>query len=124
MVAEESIFEGWAILELMGHRRLAGYVQEVELAGQGFLRLDVPGYLHTEPSGEQEERGGATQFYSPGSVYALTPTTEEIARALAEKSRPQPVHRWELPAAAPAPDSEPFDEAVLDLDEDEERIPF
>ena len=39
-------FEGWAILELMGHRRLAGYVREVELAGAGVLRLDEIGRAH------------------------------------------------------------------------------
>lgn len=98
-MTSDTAFQGWAILELMGHRRLAGYVQEVEIAGQGMLRLDVPGYIHTEPTGEQEERGGATQFYSPGALYCLTPTTEAIARQLAEKSRPEPVTRWELPAA-------------------------
>lgn len=36
-------FEGWAILELMGHRRLGGYVSEATVAGAGFLRIDVPG---------------------------------------------------------------------------------
>ena len=92
-------FSGWAILELMGHRRLAGFVAVEEMAGASFFRLDVPGYLHTEPTGGQEERGGATQFYSASAVYCLTPTTEEIARALAEKTRPAPVQRWELPAA-------------------------
>jgi hypothetical protein len=83
-------FEGWAILELMGHRRLAGYVREVEIAGAGLLRIDVPG-AGAEPI--------ATQFYSPASLYCLTPTTEEMARAVAKRSRPEPVHRWELPAA-------------------------
>lgn len=37
-------FESWAILELMGHRRLAGYVREITLAGAGMLRIDVPSY--------------------------------------------------------------------------------
>jgi hypothetical protein len=41
----------------------------------------------------------ATQFYSAGAVYSLTPTTEMIARHMAVSLRPQPVHRWELPAA-------------------------
>jgi hypothetical protein len=36
-------FEGWAFLELMGHRRLGGYVSEATVAGAGFLRIDVPG---------------------------------------------------------------------------------
>jgi hypothetical protein len=85
---EKSVFEGWAILELMGHRRLGGFVQEQEIAGHGFLRIDVPG---------ENGNGDASQFYSPGSVYCLTPTTEEMARATARHNQPQPVSRWELP---------------------------
>lgn len=82
-------FAEWAILELMGHRRLAGFVSDVELFGGRMLRIDVPA-TETQP--------GATQFYSVASVYALTPTTEATARAVAAGARPAPVQRWELPA--------------------------
>ena len=81
-------FASWAILELMGHRRLAGFVQEADLAGVGLLRIDIP----CEPP--------ATQFYGAGSVYCLTPTTEATARAVAAMCAPAPVSRWELPAAS------------------------
>jgi hypothetical protein len=80
-------FADWAILELMGHRRLAGFVQEAELAGAGLLRIDIP----SAPP--------VTQFYGVSSVYCLTPTTEEIARGLARSVSVQPVHPYELPAA-------------------------
>lgn len=82
-------YEGWSILELMGHRKLGGYVKEQEIAGHGFLRIDIPG-----PDGTVV----ATQFYSPASVYAMTPTTEPIAKAMATRYQPEPVQRWELPA--------------------------
>lgn len=85
----ENEFEGWAILELMGHRRLAGWVSEVEWAGGKFLRIDVP-----------QGDSTATQLYSPSAVYALTPTTEETARRVAQASTVAPVSRWELPAPA------------------------
>jgi hypothetical protein len=94
MSEERSVFEGWAILELMGHRRLGGFVQEQEIAGHGFLRIDVPG---------ENGNGDASQFYSPGSVYCLTPTTEAMARAVARHNQPQPVSRWELPKPSPRP---------------------
>jgi hypothetical protein len=84
---------GWAILELMGHRRLAGHVTEVQVAGAGMLRLDVPG--------EQTGDAVATQFYSPSAVYCITPCTEELARRAARLCRPAPVHRYELPAPTP-----------------------
>ena len=86
-MTENQIFAEWVILELMGHRRLAGFLSEQEIAGKGFLRLEIPG------------QPGATQLYNPTSVYCITPTTEAIARAVAATSQPSPVQRWELPAA-------------------------
>src|SRR6185295_17411712 len=80
-------FEGFAILELMGHRRIAGYVSQVEQFGTAMLRIDIPG----------RERQ-TTQFYSGSSIYCLTPTTEDIATAIALKCQPEPVHQYELPA--------------------------
>lgn len=81
-------FEGWAILEVMGHRKLGGFVTEVEIAGHGFLRIDIPAEGDTRH---------ATQFYQPTSIYCVTPTTEPMARAIALRNKPQPVQRWELP---------------------------
>ncbi len=69
----KSTFEGWAIVELMGHRKLAGNVTEATIAGAAFLRLDVP----SEPP--------VTQYYAPAAVYAITPTTEELATRIAKQ---------------------------------------
>jgi hypothetical protein len=93
MVSEET-FDQWAIVEMLGHRRVAGRVREVVLAGAGMLRVDVP----TTPG--HVER---TMYVSPGSVYALHPTSEAVA--VAARSTPDPVSRWELPSATgqPAP---------------------
>jgi hypothetical protein len=96
----EDHFEGWAILELMGHRRLGGYVTETELAGQGVLRLDVPRPL---PWQHGEGPWVATQFYSPSALYCLTPTSEDAARVVAAHSQPTPVQRWELPVGGDDP---------------------
>lgn len=86
------IFEGWCLLELFGHRKLAGFVREVSIAGAGFIRIDVPGVR-----GGVIETTQATQFYSPGAVYALTPIAEDLARRFALRCQPEPVTRWELP---------------------------
>lgn len=82
--------EGWAVLELMGHRKLAGQVSVVQIGGHAFFRIDVP-----DPGAH-----GSTQFYSPAAVYCLTPTTEEVARGYAARVQPRPVERWELPQLA------------------------
>lgn len=78
---------GWAIVELMGHRRVGGFVTEHELAGRGFLRVAIPGV----------NKETHVQFYAPTAVYCLTPATEATARAVAALARPEPVSRWELP---------------------------
>jgi hypothetical protein len=93
-VTEKTPFAEWVVLELMGHRRLAGYLTEQEIAGRGFLRLDVPGVV------------GVTQFYNPTSVYCITPTTEAVATVVADSSQPAPVQRWELEPAAVLSDTD------------------
>ena len=85
---QDGAFEGHCILELLGHRKLGGMVREVQIAGAGFLRIDVPG---------RDGQTVATQFYPPSSVYAITPVAEEVARRFAVGNMPQPVQRWELP---------------------------
>ncbi len=84
--SEREPFKGWAVLELMGHRRLGGFVSEEQLFGVVLCRIDVPA---TPPF---------TQYYGGSAVYCLTPTTEAIARALTEQNAPLPVHPFELPA--------------------------
>lgn len=118
MADETDAFDQWAIVEMLGHRRVAGRVREVQIAGAGFLRLDMPA---TEGHGPQ------TQYIAPGSVYALHPTTEAIAAVAAARYRPEPVSRWELEAAKP---DDPWGGAMgaerdhlddSDRDEDEEE---
>lgn len=66
----EITFEGWAILELMGHRQRGGYVKDVEMFGGKLLRIDIP--VTPEKT--------VTEFYGCSSIYAMRPCTEEIAR--------------------------------------------
>lgn len=82
-------FDSWAIVELMGHVKIAGHVTEAEVFGSKMGRVDIP----------NKDGGFTTQFFSGGSVYRLTPTTEEIARAVACRNQPAPVYEWELPKA-------------------------
>jgi hypothetical protein len=91
---ETPTFDEWAIVEMLGHRRVAGRLREVQIAGHGFLRMDIPG-TDTEP--------GATQFISPTSIYAMHPTDEATATAAAARWRPEPVQRWQLEPAPARP---------------------
>lgn len=59
----------YAIVEIMGHRRYGAQVSTVQRWGGTFLHCRVL----AEPPFEQ--------YVSPGSIFALTPCTEEQARA-------------------------------------------
>jgi hypothetical protein len=93
--------KGWCILELMGHRKLAGYITD----DAGLLRIDV--YLEdpdVEPDGVRRDVTGtkvapiATQWYGSGAIYCITATTRENCLALTVSHQPAPIGRWELPA--------------------------
>lgn len=103
----EKVFEEWAILELMGHRRLAGLVREHTIGSASFIRIDV--FV-------EGDKAVATQFYNPAAVYAMTPVSEDLARQIAKRDQPAPVSRWELPAP-----SDQETEPDPDYDEDPEE---
>lgn len=76
----------WALVELMGHRQVAGRVSEAELCGKPILRVQIPG----------PEGAFFPQFYRPESIYSLTPTSEERVRAWAQRYEPDPASRFQL----------------------------
>lgn len=67
--------DGWAIVELMGHRERAGRVSEVELAGAKMLRLDIP---------TDNPEVFVTELYGGSAIYCLSPCAEQIARGRAK----------------------------------------
>lgn len=80
-------FEHWALVELMGHQRIAGLVSEVNLAGKGFIRVDVP-----------DGQGNIlfSRFYAPDAIYCVSPTDRQIAIGLAVKCASRPVNIYDL----------------------------
>lgn len=95
----------WAILELMGHRRLAGLVSEEERFGATMCRIDVPGV----------DGNVATQYYGGSAIYCLTPCTEETARAVAREAQPEPVTQWDARRLLAPPDTDGGESADVDL---------
>lgn len=69
-------FEGWAALELFGHRTLAGFVQEIEFLGEPAIRIDV----------ESEGRPPIMQIYRREAVFSVTPISQEDAQTLATEN--------------------------------------
>jgi hypothetical protein len=113
----------WALVEIMGHQKIAGHITEQTIAGSAMLRVDVPA------CGEQKSY---TRFYGASAIYSISPTTEEIARAMAKNCCSEPVSRYELPRIANAVPTDdrpsisrenayaPHDSEPLDDDENED----
>lgn len=88
----KTAYEGWSIVEIMGHNTIAGYVSEQSIAGVAMLRVDVPG---------TEAQPAYTKFYGGTAIYAITPTTEEIAKVAAQRLAVRPVDSWVVPDPRP-----------------------
>lgn len=104
---EESTFQPcWAIVEVFGHQRFAGLVGEQAIAGDKLVRLEIPAIperrekkrSHYHPTEGHSERNatwefdavyppipGETKFFGVKAIYAMTPTTEDCARAEAAR---------------------------------------
>jgi len=83
-------FEGWAIVELFGHNMIAGFASRESIGGTEFIRVDVPD--------ESAENGvGFTKFFNGSAIYAITPTTEAVARVAARRLELRPISPWVVP---------------------------
>ncbi|MCC8155426.1 MAG: hypothetical protein LIP01_15345 [Tannerellaceae bacterium] len=85
----EEKFELWCVVELFGHTRIAGKCTEQTIAGDNFLRVDVP---------ETAKQPAFTRFLHHNAVYALNPVTEEVARGMAGQLECAPIEIWDARA--------------------------
>jgi len=70
------------VVELMGHKTVAGLVSKSEMVGKALLRIDVPA---TERFSE------FTQLYGEAAIYCVTFVSEEVARRVAGAVQVNPV---------------------------------
>ena len=68
-------YEGWAILEIMGHRVRAG---RIVMDDNPLVRIDCP----TADGSE------ITEYYGRAAIFSLRPCSEEIARDYAKNYGP------------------------------------
>ena len=90
--------EGFAIVEMMGHRRVVGRVSEAEVLGVRMLRVET---LTLPP---------VVQLVSATALYCLTPCTEEQALR-AGRYDPSPLRTLD---ALPAEHGDPLRFGSLD----------
>lgn len=123
MSEQQSKFEGWAVVELFGHQKIAGFVTTEYYGQAAMFRVDVPEIPAREivvdyprydaggrlmPSGskaEMEARPGYSRLVGPGAVYAINPSAEEAVRKLLAQGE-RPLKLIELPEGRTLPAGE------------------
>lgn len=83
----ENKFELFAIVELFGHQKLAGKVAEQSIGAATFIRIDVP---------ETKTQPAYTRLVNPSAIYAINPTTEEVANLKAQQLESKPIEAWDI----------------------------
>lgn len=91
MGMEKEKLKSFAVVEMMGHRKIVGLVTESDISGGQLLRVDV-----LNSAGEPER----TEYIGVGSIYCLTIVSEEAAKAVAVQNAPRPAWAWDLPQQA------------------------
>ena len=119
---KQASFEGWAVVEMMGHRKEIGFVTTQAFGAAVLFRVDTPDlperefvitspeYAHVDengrqwcPAGTKVKRAASPArscLVAPGSLYAITPCSEEAARTAIERMTPRPLILLELPPKA------------------------
>ena len=136
---EQAKFDGWAIVDVLGHQRYVGYVRTEAYGAAVLFRVDVPELPEREyqlkkpeyignngdvvwtPAGSTVQRAatpGYTKLIGAGSIYSISPCDEAAALKAVEAAQPAQLKLVSLPANVlrlSAPDPDPSEE-----DDDEE----
>lgn len=144
MTEQQAKFEGFAIVELMGHQTEAGFVT-TEAYGQAVMfRIDTPELPEREyvlerpewvdpdyaPAGSKVKREGIparSRLVSPAAIYAINPCTEEAVRAALERGAHRPLILIEAPKKKelPPPEKDAGDPITAHFQEqDQEEVPW
>ncbi|GEM_PF-1570563 len=132
---QQAKFEGWAVVELFGHAKEAGYLTTQYFGDKAMFQIDVPELKEREytlerpewlevegrdqlaPIGTKVRRAGApgrSRIVSPSAVYAINPSTEALIHKLLDREVPRKLIVLELPkthqiAASSEPTESPDD---------------
>ncbi len=118
---QHNSFSGWAIVEMMGHRREIGFVTTEHYGAASLFRVDSPEFEEREfeldrpqyvdgrmaPKGSKVKRAALPAkscLVGPGSIYALNPCTEETARRAIEEGIHRPLILLSVPDVPQLPE--------------------
>jgi len=128
-------FEGWAIVEMMGHRKETGFVTTQAFGQAVLFQVDTPELPEREyvlespqyadgrfcPIGTKVRRSASPArscLVAPSSLYAINPCSEQAALSVIERSMARPLIILELPEQAALPEYDPDAQGPNDDDDD------
>ena len=116
---QQASFEGWAIVEMMGHQTEVGFVTTQAFGQAVMFRIDTPelperefmltapewvnvgedgrSWMHEGAKVKRAASPARSRLVSPGALYAINPCTEEAARTAIEKHVHRPLILIEAP---------------------------
>lgn len=119
---KQGTYEGWAIVEVMGHQRYAGFVKTEAFGGAVLFQVDVPALAEREraltsptyiegdeaslqaarycPAGTKVKEGavqGYTKLLGAPAIFCITACTEEAALRAVEEMQSRPLLLVALP---------------------------
>ncbi len=137
----QASFSDWALVELMGHQREAGFVTTQYFGDKAMFQIDVPEIAEREetinkPTWGPEDKllpvgsvisregiKGRTRLVNPSAVYAINPATEEAVRAAVGATERREMKVISIPSGFALPtvtvDTYEHHDDVDDEDEDE-----
>lgn len=83
----EEKFEIWALVELMGHNKIAGRVTEHKFGNQSMLRVDVPSVGNLP---------AFSKIIAVNAIYAINPLSESDAIQYASHIKANPLDVWDM----------------------------
>lgn len=116
ITTESGTLDTWAILELFGHKRLAGKISEHVVGSSALIRCDVPATEHANGDGTTRTTAEYSKLVGPGAIYCITPCTEEVARLAAKE-----IERYNEPIPVSLPKQIPALAGVVASDEEDDH---
>jgi hypothetical protein len=130
--------DGWAVIEVFGHAKYAGYITTEAYGSAVLFRVDVPalearervtkqpGYVGGRyvPAGATVIEGavtGYTKLLGVSAIFSITPCTEEVVLRVVEEIQARPLMSVDVPPGLALP-AAPWDDehAYNDADSSDE----
>lgn len=122
-------FRGWAVVEVFGHQKYAGYVTTEAYGAAVLFRIDVPalearerttkapGYVGGRyvPAGTQVCEGAVNSYsklLGVSAIFSITPCSQELALKVVEEIQPRPLISADVPPELALPAGDIIDDDV------------